>query len=537
PGFIDGHIHIESSMLTPTAFADAVLPHGTTAVVTDPHEIANVAGSDGIRYMLAQTLGSDLDVFFMLPSCVPATSLDESGSVLEAQELRPFIRIPRVLGLAELMDFYGTVRGDKNIIDKIAVADEENKLIDGHAPFLSGNDLNAYITAGVRTDHECSTAEEAIEKLKKGQWLMIREGTAAQNLEALMPLFKYPYCERILLVTDDKHPGDLIRKGHINYIIRKAVSLGAAPEDAIIAATRNAAECFGMRDRGAVSPGYKADLVVVDDLADLNIRQVYTDGKLVAENGRMIENEKPVPVTGGKYKSIFQSFNMDPVTESDLSVPSEGPMMRVVQVLPNELITEERIEPWTEHEGYAPGVDIEKDIIKAAVFERHRRSGHTGVGFLGGYGLKKGAVATSIAHDSHNLIAAGTNDADIILAANTVRDNHGGLAAVVDGKVIGELPLPIGGLMTDAPAADVDARLEDMKARLRELGIPEDIDPFMTLGFASLPVIPKLRLNTLGLIDTDRQAVLPVRFNPDNPVSPDDPENPDNSVSTQNTEA
>lgn len=515
PGFIDGHIHIESSMLTPDEFERAVLPHGTTAVITDPHEIANVAGTEGIRYMLDRSKNLDLDVFIMLPSCVPSTPLDESGAVLEASDLDFLYQNDRVLGLAELMDFYDTVRGDNRILDKIEGAVKHGKLIDGHAPFLSGKALNAYAAAGVGSDHECSTPEEAREKLRRGQWLMIREGTAAQNLEALMPLFTDENADRILFVTDDKHPGDLLRNGHIDFIIRKAVSLGADPVNAVKAASWNASRCFRLYDRGAVAPGYKADLVVVDDLRDFEVREVYKDGKLCALNGEARIGTEVPPAVPERHPGIYHSFNMDPAKIEQLVVPTTGPKMRVAQVLPGELITQERIEDWKEIPGYAPGVDPDRDIIKTAVFERHRRSGHIGIGFLGGYGLKRGAVATSIAHDSHNLIAAGLTDEDIVLAANAVRKNHGGLAVALDGRIIGELPLPIAGLMTHYPAEQVDRKLEALKAELRKLGIPEDIDPFMTLAFTSLPVIPKLRVNTLGLIDTDKQEIIPVRFNPE----------------------
>lgn len=511
PGLIDGHIHLESSMVAPGEFEKAVVPHGTQAVVTDPHEIANVAGTEGIQFMMDRTAGLNLDVYFMLPSCVPATGLDESGAVLSAEKLEPFYQNERVLGLAELMNAYGTTRADAGILGKLEAARTRERLVDGHAPGLSGRELNAYVTAGVMSDHECSDASEAMEKLECGQWIMIREGTAARNLEALMPLFEEPYYHRCMLVTDDKHPGDLLRLGHIDYIIRKAVSLGADPLHAVIMGSWNAAQYFGLKAVGAVAPGYAANLLVVNNLEQFIVQQVYKNGKLTAENGRMKDS---VLAAEQRYTDtparIGDSFHLREIEAGHLKIEKKGSTVRVLCLTPGELTTAERLAPWTENEGCAPGVNLAEDIVKMAVFERHHDTGHIGLGFLGGYGLKCGAVATSIAHDSHNLIIAGTNDEDMILAGNTVRSNHGGLAVVSEGRVLGELPLPIAGLMSEEPAEAVDQKLEALKEEARKLGIPEGIDPFMTLAFASLPVIPKLRLNTYGLIDTEKQEIVDV---------------------------
>lgn len=519
PGFLDGHIHLESSMVAPADFARTVVPHGTTGVITDPHEIANVAGTEGIDYILDETENLELDVFVMLPSCVPSTGLDEAGAVLPAEKLKPYYGNPRVLGLAELMNAFGTVHADPGILDKVADAKKAGKIIDGHAPGIAGKPLNAYAAAGVASDHECSDAGEAIEKLRCGQWIMIREGTAAQNLEALMPLTKPPYYHRCMFVTDDKHPGDLMELGHIDAIIRKAVRLGADPVAAIKMGSWHTAQYFGLTDRGAIAPGYRADLVVLSDLEQMEICQVYKDGRLVAENGGMKKPETDAgqrqaesEAKGKRYPRVYQSFHMDEVTEADLLLTPKGSRERVLCLTPRELLTREKIIPWTQAAGLAPGVNLAEDVVKMAVFERHKNSGHIGIGFLGGYGLRAGAVATSVAHDSHNLIVAGVTDADMVLAANTVRKNQGGLAVVKDGKVLGELALPIGGVMTAAPVAAVEEKLKQLKALTRELGIPETIDAFMTLAFASLPVIPKLRLNTYGLIDTDQQSVIEVTF-------------------------
>ena len=517
PGFIDGHIHLESSMVSPAEFERAVLPHGTTAVITDPHEITNVAGTEGIEFILNETKPLDLEVFVMLPSCVPSTGLDEAGAVLLAEKLRPYYGESRVLGLAELMNFYGTVRADPAIMDKILDAKAAGKLIDGHAPGISGKELNAYVAAGVQSDHECSSAAEGIEKMRRGQWIMIREGTAAQNLEALAPLCRPPYCHRCMFVTDDKHPGDLTRKGHIDYIIRKAVSLGADPIAAITMGSLHAAQYFGLSHLGAVAPGYQADLVVLSDLEQMEVCQVYKKGRLVAKNGKQTEAAKHRTAQEeqdhrARYPRVYQSFHLARVNQSDLAVVPKGTRERVLCLTPHELLTTEKVIDWVERPGYTPGVDPEQDVVKMAVLERHHDTGHIGIGFLGGYGLKAGAVATSVAHDSHNLIVTGVNDADMALAANTVRENGGGLAVVRDGRVLGELALPIGGLMTPEPVEAVEEKLLHLKAETRKLGIPEFIDPFMTLAFASLPVIPKLRLNTYGLIDTDCQKVVEVTF-------------------------
>ena len=514
PGFLDGHIHIESSMTSPGEFERAVVPHGTIAVITDPHEIANVAGTAGIRFMMQSAQKLDLDVYFMLPSCVPATDLDESGAELLARDLEPFYADEKVLGLAEMMNAFGVTHGDKGCFEKLVQARSLKKAIDGHAPALSGKELNAYVTAGIRSDHECSDFEEAKEKFARGQWIMIRQGTAAKNLKALMGMFEDPYYQRCLLVTDDKHPGDLIRIGHIDAIIREAVSMGADPIRAIRMGTLNAAAYFGLHDMGAVAPGYKADLVVFDDLRTLNVKQVYKGGKLVAENGKMLhQKEKNTDWSTEIKERVFHSFHRVPITVEELQLKeTTGTHQRVIDMVAHELITKERIEEWKELPGVAPGVDISRDIVKLAAIERHKNTGHVGLGFLGKYGLKKGAVATSIGHDSHNLVIAGVTDEDMVLAGNRVIENGGGLAIALEGKVLADLPLPIGGLMADEPVEVVDEKLEHMKKLSVELGISEDIDAFMTLAFISLPVIPKLRLNTYGIVDVEKHQVVKARF-------------------------
>ena len=514
PGFLDGHIHIESSMTSPGEFERAVVPHGTIAVITDPHEIANVAGTAGIRFMMQSAQKLDLDVYFMLPSCVPATDLDESGAELLARDLEPFYADEKVLGLAEMMNAFGVTHGDKGCFEKLVQARSLKKAIDGHAPALSGKELNAYVTAGIRSDHECSDFEEAKEKFARGQWIMVRQGTAAKNLKKLMPVFDTPYYQRAMLVTDDKHPGDLIRGGHIDFIIREAVALGADPIRAIKMGTLHTAEYFGLKKRGAVAPGYRADLTVLNNLRDFQVLRVYKDGKLVAENGKVIfEKAAETPEWEAEIKKrVFHSFHCRPIQSSDLALTKKENQIRVIDLVSHELITKERIENWTELPGLAAGVNPEKDVVKLVAMERHEGNGHIGIGFLGNYGLKKGAVATSVGHDSHNLVIAGVTDEDIAAAGNRVVENEGGLAIAVDGKVVLDLPLKIAGLMSELPVEEVDRRLEAMKSLSQELGVHEDVDAFMTLAFVSLPVIPKLRLNTYGVIDAEKQQIVDVFY-------------------------
>lgn len=512
PGFIDGHIHLESSMVAPTEFEKAVLPHGTTAVITDPHEIANVAGCEGIEFMLKYTQDMTMDVFFVVPSCVPSTGLDEAGACLEAADIAPFYENDRVIGLAEMMNSFGVNQADPAILDKINVTLEHQRIIDGHAPLLSGQELNGYVAAGIRSDHECSNAEEAKEKFARGQWIMVREGTAAHNLEALLPLFEAPYAQRIMLVTDDKHPCDLLRDGHIDAIVRKAVQRGVDPITAIKAGTYNAASYFGLVNNGAIAPGYCADIAVLDNLTDLNVLEVYKNGVLAAEEGKSLV-QSSVPEMGQQIKDrVYHSFHVDPVNVSQLALEKKGEHIRVIDLNAHELLTTERIAGWTCQEGCADGVNTAEDIVKIVALERHKNTGHIGKGFLGKYGLKKGAVATSVGHDSHNLVIAGTNDEDIACAANRVIENEGGLAIALNGEIVADLPLRIAGLMSTLPLEEVDQRLEEMKAILREWGISEEIDPFMTLSFVSLPVIPFLRLNTYGVIDVNQQKVVDASF-------------------------
>ncbi|MCH5164040.1 MAG: adenine deaminase [Clostridiales bacterium] len=468
PGFIDGHIHIESSMATPEQLSKVALPHGTTTAVCDPHEIVNVAGEYGLKFMLNSGARADIDFKFMLPSCVPATPLDENYKALGSRILTPFYRHNGVIGLAEVMNVNAVLSCNQDIMAKINCAKRSGKIIDGHAPAISGKALNAYVAAGIMSDHECTTYDEALSKLRLGQFIMIRQGTAAHNLKELLPLVdKYP--NRCMFVTDDLHPEDLISKGHIDYIIKEAIRLGADKIKAITCATLTPAQYFGLSDRGAIAPGKRADLVVLDD--DLNVKDVFTCGK-----------------TNRGIKSLwrFTSFNVMPITLSDLQLGESD----IIGLVPGQLLTNDL--------KTAPGVDENNDIVKLFAAERHHGTGHKAACYLKGYGIKQGAVAMSIGHDSHNIIAAGY-DEDIVTAVNELISIGGGIV-VTDGETTKSLPLEIGGIMSAKPIAELAERLDEIKQFAYTLGINKDIDPFMTLSFLSLPVIPSIRLLPSGVV-------------------------------------
>ena len=509
PGFMDAHMHLESTLLTPAEFERGSLPCGTTAIMADPHEIANVAGTEGLDYIMKLCEYLDMHIYFNLPSCVPAAPLEESGETLEAEDLKPYYQKENVLGLAEVMNSFGVCEGESGLLNKIADAKAHGKIIDGHAPFLGGKDLCAYAAAGVRSDHECTDAAEAIDKLARGQWIMIREGTAAKNLNALLPLCKPPYCYRAMLCTDDRHPGDLLEEGHLDAIIRKAVRKGISAVHAIQMCTCNTATYFGLKDYGAVAPGYHADLVVLSDFIDFNAEQVYIDGRRVAENGRVInDNVKPLPDSD----KVLHSFHMPEVKPDQLRFKEIRERQRVIGLKRRELLTDEIIIQPTDEGLLNNGIDVKRDILKAAVFERHHNTGHIGIGFIQGYGIRAGAIATSVAHDSHNLIAAGCSEEDIAAAADAVREMGGGLVVVENGRVVESLPLPIAGLMSPLPIEEVHQKLKRLKEAAKRLGASEDIDPFMTLALVSLPVIPVLRLNGKGLINVNRQEIVEATF-------------------------
>lgn len=495
PGFIDAHIHLESSMVTPAEFAKAVVAHGTTTVITDPHEITNVMGIDGVEYMIQASQNLPIDVHFMMPSCVPATEIDESGAELDCKDIDLYLDNKKVLGLAEMMNYVGVINGDKNVLSKIVTSQAHHKKIDGHAPELSGNDLNAYIAAGVYSDHECSTFENALEKLRKGQFIMIREGTAAHNLKALMPLLTQQYYSRCMFATDDKHPSDLLHGGHIDYIVKQALKNGADPIVALKTATHHAARYFLLNNKGAIASGYLADIVVVNNLEDFNVETVFKRGKLVFD-GEVKDFSAPT-VDEKLAEKCFDTFHLDSVTPSSFKVDGK---LGLIGLVGGELLTRNL--------GTADKIDVENDILKIACIERHKGTNHIGVGYVKGYSLKSGAVATSVAHDSHNIITVGCNDDDIAVAVNAIKDSKGGIVVVENGKIKALLELPIAGLMSDEPLTTVNEKLENAKSSAYELGADKSIDPFMTLSFLSLPVIPSLRITTKGVFDAENWKML-----------------------------
>ncbi len=497
PGFVDAHIHLESSLVSPREFAKAVLPHGTTTVITDPHEITNVMGTDGIDYMFQATEGLPIDVRFMLPSCVPATPMDESGANLDYRAIDSFYDYPRVQGLAEMMNAYGVIHNDAEVVSKIIASQAHHKKIDGHAPGLTGKDLDTYIAAGVYSDHECSDIEDALAKLRRGQFIMIREGTAARNLEALAPLLTPQYADRCMFCTDDKHPSDLLEKGHIDYICREAINkYGVDPIIAVKAACHHASRYFLLNNRGAIAPGYLADFAIIDNFQDFNVEMVFKKGVLYYDHGQLKDFPKP-QIEEYLDQRAHDTFHVTPLTEEDFR---DVRPRAVIGMVPGEIVTTDN--------GYADKVDTEKDILKIAVVERHKNTHHIGLGYIQGYGLKSGAVATSISHDSHNIIVVGTNSKDMAFAVNRIVENHGGIVVTENEQVKSELVLELAGIMSDSPLVEVNEKLEAAKDAAHALGVGHGIDPFMTLSFMALPVIPTLRITTRGIIDVVTQQYI-----------------------------
>jgi len=499
PGFFDGHVHIESSMITPKEYAKAVVPKGTTSLVTDPHEIANVLGLEGIKYMLETSNRLPINIFLMLSSCVPATNLETSGASLSAFDLSLFLDSPNVLGLAEVMNYPGVVDKDPEVMAKISKA--KNKRIDGHAPGLKGRGLNAYIAAGIKSDHECTTLREASEKLKRGMYIMIREGTSAKNLLALLPLVKAENSSKFFFVTDDKSPRDLLREGHINSMIKIAMEHGIDPITAIQMATLNPSQYFKIDDLGAIAPGYKADLVVFDNFDGFNIEMVFKDGVLVAKDGKMIKRmARPVKVP------LRSTINVKWIEIEDFRIKARSKLAKVIKLVPDQIITRKRIEKIKEKDGFAVS-DVENDVLKICVIERHMASGNTGLGFVKGFNLKRGAMASSVSHDSHNIVVLGTNDEDMYRAAVKIVKLRGGLVIVKDGSMVEGLSLPIGGLMSEQKLETVAGHIERLNLEARKLGCKPK-DPFMTLSFLTIPVIPELRLTDKGLIDANEMKIV-----------------------------
>lgn len=491
PGFIEAHIHIESTLLAPPVFARAVALKGTTTVVCDPHEIANVLGTAGIEYFIESTTNLPVSIYFMLPSCVPATHLENAGAKLEAKDLRILLdKYPdRFLGLGEMMNFPGVINADSQVLSKLETA--KNLIIDGHAPGLSGKELNAYILAGPTSDHECISFHEAREKLRKGMHIMIREGTSERNMEDLLPLVAENNWNSFSLVSDDRHPGDLVKLGHLDHNLRRAVELGLDPVRAVQMVTINPARHFGLKNRGAIAPGFMADMVLVDNLKNFQVRAVFLKGQILEDNlfryrGKFPEN----------------SMRIKELTEKSFEVPVAGKMVKVIDIIPGQIVTRAALEKPAIVNCLAQA-DPGKDLIKLAVVERHRALGNIGLGFVRGLGLKSGALASTVAHDSHNLIIAGTSDKDMLTAALEVQKMGGGLAAVKNSRVLAKLPLPVAGLMSDKPIENVAACMQDLKNACQSMGLAHD-NPFMILSFLALPVIPEIKLTDKGLMDVSR---------------------------------
>jgi adenine deaminase len=504
PGLIDGHVHIESSMVTIPQFAQAVVPNGTTSVIIDPHEIANVIGLRGIRFMAESARGIPLNVFIMAPSCVPATNMETAGAILQSNEIKSLLKEPWVIGLAEMMNFPGVIYRDPEVLKKIEQA--KGKRIDGHAPLLSGKLLNAYLTAGIRSDHECTTLKEAKEKLANGMWIMIREGSTARNLRDLLPLVTPKNSRRLLFVTDDRHPKELLEEGHINSIVKRAIQLGTDPILAIQMATLNPAEYFRLDNFGAVAPGYRADIITFDHLGRFQIKKVFKDGVLVAEDGKMVS--RPTGVSPFVEKGVQSSVRMKDIKSDAFMIRSNQPLVKVIQLVPNQIVTRKVMEKITLKDGVALP-NMKGDILKIVVMERHRATGNLGIGFVQGFGLKRGAIGSSVAHDSHNLVIVGTTDEDMVKGVTAIKKMGGGLVVVAEGKVLASLPLPIAGLMTDAPVTQVNNQLEVLLEAARSLGCKLP-DPFMTLSFISLPVIPELKITDKGLVDVNQFKIVPL---------------------------
>jgi len=506
PGLIDAHVHIESSMLDVAEFSRVVAARGTTTVVADPHEFANVLGVEGIRRVLRLAQNAPIDIRVMLSSCVPASPLESAGATLEADDLRPLLADPRVLGLAEVMNYPGVISGDTCVWNKLEAA--RGRIIDGHAPRLSGRDVAAYAAAGIQSDHECTTANEALDKLRAGLHVMIREGSQTRNLCTLLPAVTPESAGRFMFCTDDKDVRDLRREGHIDHMVRTAIELGMDPILAVKLATLNAAVYFGLRDIGAVLPGYRANLVVVDDLNAFLVRQVYRDGKLVARDGRCVAPPAPASEDGPSRQTVHVISPR--LEELRITAPKGAPSCRVhvIHVLENRIDTERSVEALPVRNGQLPA-DPARDLAKMAVFERHAASGRVGLGFVKGFNLGSGAIASSVAHDAHNLIAAGVRDEDMLIAIDRARTLQGGLVVANEGRVIAETPLPIAGLVSDRPAEEVAASLERSAAAARTLGCTL-AQPFMALAFLSLSVIGKLKLTDQGLIDVEQFKVIPL---------------------------
>ncbi|MCD6214374.1 MAG: adenine deaminase [Candidatus Desulfofervidus sp.] len=497
PGLMDAHIHLESTLLTPSAFARAVIPHGTTSIFIDPHEIANVLGIKGINYMLKATQNLPLNVFVLAPSCVPATNLETSGASITAEQIAKLLQHPRVVGLAEMMNFPGVINADKTVLAKIRATHEAKKIIDGHAPLLRGKMLQAYIGVSIDSDHETTQLDEAIEKLGAGMWLMLRQGTAAKNLLTLLPAVNSFTVHRCLLCCDDKEPTDLQKQGHIDHLIKLAIKAGINPIWAIKMATINCAQRFGIKRLGAIAPGYRADLILVKNLSDFEIETVIKDGEVIFEEGTLKVSLSPYI-----EPEVTNTVHLKDISPDDFRIFVQGEKVRVIGLLPDQIITKHLIKE-AKKEGDEILADPEQDTIKIAVIERHHATGNMGLGLLSGLGLKRGAIASSVSHDSHNIVVAGVNNQDMYCAVKAIEKMQGGFVLVENEVVKAGLALPIAGLISPLSAQEVGFHMKTLCQEAKNLGISLP-NPFLTLSFVALPVIPELRLTDKGLVDVNQ---------------------------------
>jgi adenine deaminase len=502
PGLIDGHVHIESSMVHPAEFARAVVPHGTTTVIADPHEIANVLGVEGVHYMLEASAGLPLNVYLMAPSCVPASPLETAGAELEADDLAELLQEERILGLGEMMNFPGVIHQVEKVLAKLEVA--KGRVVDGHAPGLLGKDLAAYIAAGIGSDHECTSLHESLEKLRLGMTIMIREGSTARNMEALLPLVMPGNSANCIFVSDDRHPADLLTEGHIDAILRKAQPQELLPPVTLAQmATLNPARYFRLWDLGALAPGYRADIVVVDDLEKFNVKMVFKDGRLVAQDGKLLEG-----ILTPQRMVAPTSFHVSDFTLERLAIPAHGKRIRVIDVVPDQVLTHALVEDAKVVDGQVVA-DPERDLLKIAVVERHQGTGNIGLGFVKGFGLKRGAIASSVSHDSHNIVVVGCSDIEMARAVHAVLHLKGGQAVVAGEEVLAALPLPIAGLMSDRPLEQVSKAVDALNAGAQRLGCSLK-SPLMTMSFLALVVIPHLKISDRGLVDVNRFEIVPL---------------------------
>jgi adenine deaminase len=503
PGFIDGHLHLESTMLASPELARSVLSHGTTAIVADPHEIANVMGKKGIQFFLDSAAGLPVDIYFMLPSCVPATHLETSGFRLEACDLISLRGEPRVLGLAEVMNYPAVVNGEDHVLAKVAAF--ADFIVDGHAPLLTGKPLNAYVAAGIRSDHECTELAEAQEKLRLGMHIMIREGTLAKNMRTLLPLVTPHSLRHFSLVADDLNPSDLLHHGHLDHLLNLALDTGLDPVAALMMVTYNTARYFGLKDKGAIAPGYRADLTILSSLQPLKVQSVIKNGRPVFHDGELLSDSK-----GSTIPVDVNTMNVRPWEPAALAIPWEGRYIRVIELIPGQLLTKEIIVETFPRRGLLEA-EPERDILKIIVMERHHNTGNIGRGMVRGFGLKRGAIASSVAHDAHNIVCVGVNDGDMYRAVKTVEAMQGGLAVVAEGDVKASLPLPIAGLMSAAPISAVAGNWEELGEASKSLGCSL-AEPFMALSFLALPVIPELKITDLGLVDVKQFKQVPLHL-------------------------